>query len=770
MYGVADLAECDSSSATLVSSEELEAIRDSAIRALDDADCQETLRSLLDGIGQFDRNLWNTAVELGWLGIGIPEESGGFGLDISAQCILAEALGETLGSIPYTVHCAATIALARFGQSAHGELIKAAVRGEAVLSAMAPIACRQDLLPVFEAGRLTGECLSVPAGAFASHLVLPVRDGSLVVVSLEQGSVTRAPIQSIDNSRGYANITFDKVEASAVGNASAVERMLDDLALLTSFEQVGVAQASLDLTRDYALERRAFGQPIGAFQAVKHELAEFYVATQIARGAGNAAIESPRGRFSYAVACARLAAMRAADYCAQEAIQLHGGIGGTWEAAPHLYLRRARCMAIDLGGEEVWRDRILTLAKDARGAGQAAAGDDADAATYREKARAFLRENAPKFSGEARKGLSQEEDLELGRRWMALKSEHGFSCITMPVEYGGGGGTDLQKVIFLQEEVKYVLPTVYFSISVNMPIPIMIARASEEQKRELMPKAIRGQEIWCQLFSEPAAGSDLAGLRMTARRDGDNWILNGQKLWTSWAQYSDWGIIVVRHDPTVAKHKGLTYFFVDMKAPGVTVRPVRMLGPNHVNEVWFDDVVVPDSQRLGEVGEGFRVAIETLMIERYSVTDPWGYGPDPITLIEQGEGIFGESANPDLRDAVATALYGAEALGAINRRAFKAIAEGQEPGPEGSIGKLVIMRSRQRLARLAMDVAGPAALENRPEWKTYDRFTESWLLVPLNRIAGGTDQILRNTIAEKILGLPQDHRPDKGVPFKDIPR
>jgi alkylation response protein AidB-like acyl-CoA dehydrogenase len=194
-----------------------------------------------------------------------------------------------------------------------------------------------------------------------------------------------------------------------------------------------------------------------------------------------------------------------------------------------------------------------------------------------------------------------------------------------------------------------------------------------------------------------------------------------------------------------------------------------MLGPNHVNEVFFDDVVVPDTQRLGGVGQGFAVAIETLMIERYSVTDSWGYGPDPIKILG-GAHLSRADTDPDLRDAAATVLYEAEALSAIGRRAFKAIAEGQEPGPEGSIAKLVLMRSRQRLARLAMDADGAAAIERKPDLLTYERFTESWLLVPLNRIAGGTDQILRNTIAERILGLPQDHRPDKGVPFKDIPR
>ncbi|WP_189338468.1 acyl-CoA dehydrogenase [Sphingobium sp. SCG-1] len=763
---------CDGSvsATTSASEEELEAIRVSSRRALDDANCHEMMRNLLDRSGEFDRSLWSTAAELGWLGIGIPEEAGGFGFDISAQCVIAEELGSSLGSIPYAAHCAATAALARSGISSFRELVEAAASGAALLTVMATTVGSPDRLPVAGEGCLTGICKAVPAGAFADHLLVTSCDDQLFSVALNQGAVKRQIIESIDNSRGYAHITLNCAQATLVGGRSAAERLTDELAVLTVFEQVGVAQASLDAARDYALERRAFGQPIGALQAIKHMLADFFVLIQVARGAGLAALEAPPSRFSYAVACARLAAMRAADYCAQESIQLHGGIGGTWEAAPHLYLKRARCMSVDLGNQEAWRHRILSLAQGARAAARAEGGDNSDIAVYRTKARAFLAEHAGNFSGDARKGLTEEEDLALGRRWQALKADHGYAAISMPTEYGGGGGTDMQKIVFSQEEAQYDLPTSYFAITMGMPVPIMIAHANEDQKRELMPKAIRGQELWCQLFSEPAAGSDLAALRLTARREGSNWVLNGQKLWTSWAQYCDWGIIVARHDATLPKHQGLTFFFVNMKAPGVTVRPVRMLAPNHVNEVFFDEVLVPDSQRLGRVGDGFKVAIQTLMIERYSVTDSWGYGPDPLILLGEGNGLFGKNADPDLRDATARVLYEAEALGAINRRAFKAIVEGQEPGPEGSIAKLVLMASRQKFARVAMDAAGPESIERKPGCRTYERFTESWLLVPLSRIAGGTDQILRNTIAERILGLPQDYRPDKGIPFKDIPR
>jgi alkylation response protein AidB-like acyl-CoA dehydrogenase len=227
---------------------------------------------------------------------------------------------------------------------------------------------------------------------------------------------------------------------------------------------------------------------------------------------------------------------------------------------------------------------------------------------YREQVRIFLERYAPRYSGPARVGLSSEADVALGRAWQKLKSEHGYAAITLPRPLGGGGGTPLQKVIFNQEEAEYDLPVQYFGISLGQPIPIMTLYASAQQQADLVPPAVRGETIWCQMFSEPAAGSDLAALRLSARREGDHWALDGQKLWTSWAHISDWGVLVARHDPSLPKHQGLTYFFVNMRTPGITVRPVRLLGPSHVNEVFFDAVRVPDSQRLGAVGDGFKIA------------------------------------------------------------------------------------------------------------------------------------------------------------------
>lgn len=392
-----------------------------------------------------------------------------------------------------------------------------------------------------------------------------------------------------------------------------------------------------------------------------------------------------------------------------------------------------------------------------------------DLRAYREAAVAWLAEHAPRFSGAARHGLSFEQDLKLAREWQALKAEHGYAGITLPKEYGGAGCTELEKIVFCEEEMRYDLPLGYFGVSLSNPVPIMLLHAPEEYRRRLGPPAIRGEQIWCQMFSEPSAGTDLAALRLKAERKDDGWVLNGQKVWTSWAQIADWGVIIVRTDPTVPKHAGLTYFFVDMKSPGITVRPIRRLVTDpDLNEVFFDNVFIPDTQRLGGIGEGFKVAIETLMIERYAVTDESGYGPTLEAFVELARTarVNGRPALEDgeIRSVIAQAFIERQGLRSIHRRAITAMAAGKTPGPEGAIRKLLLGRTRQRLGALALDMLGADGVRFDPEASAIKDFARSWM-DPSLRIAGGTDEVLINTLAERILGLPQDYRPDKGLPF-----
>ena len=404
-----------------------------------------------------------------------------------------------------------------------------------------------------------------------------------------------------------------------------------------------------------------------------------------------------------------------------------------------------------------------------------------DLEAYTLKARAWLQSVAPKYAREARKGDTEAQSLALGRAYMAEKYDAGYAGINWDTEIGGQGLSHLHKIAFDAEEMQFGMPNVFFGISLGMPVPILIRYGQDrEWVKERVIKALRGEEIWCQLFSEPSGGSDLAALRTRAEPDGPEgsnnrgWKMNGQKVWTSWAHHSDYGVIVVRTDPTIEKHKGLTYFWVDMRGKGVEVRPIKLAGgDSHVNEVFFDDVRLEDNQRMGEVGGGFGVALATLMIERYIATDSGGFGPhlDEFVKLARDVEVNGRPALEDgrIRSAIARNHAMRAGLDSITKRAYLMMQAGMMPGPEGSLQKLVAVRSRQKLSELAMDLQGNQGLEFDPHAFVKTDWGTSWLNAPTGRIAGGSDEVLLNTIAEKILGLPQDHRPDKGVPFNQIP-
>lgn len=384
---------------------------------------------------------------------------------------------------------------------------------------------------------------------------------------------------------------------------------------------------------------------------------------------------------------------------------------------------------------------------------------------YRQECRRWLAEYAPACL--VRDGMSTDEEIALARQWQSMKADAGFAAITLPTEYGGAGKSELHKIVFSEEEMRYRLPRQYFIISLSNALPTFLHYAqSEKLKRELGPKAIRGEQLWCQMFSEPSAGSDLAAVRLKAERDGDDWVLNGQKLWTSWAQIADWGVVLTRTDPTVPKHKGLSYFFVNMKTPGIEVRPLkRFTGDQDLNEVFFNDVRIPDSQRLGDINGGFMVAIHTLMMERYAVSSV-NAPLDEIIELAKHTTVGGKPAILDsgIRETIADTFVEQQGLRNIHRRAVQAISEGGSPGPEGAIRKLLMGESLLRAGKLAMDLQGPQGLRADSD----SRFARSWLNAPVLRIAGGTDEVLKNTVAERILGLPQEMRPDKGKAFNEL--
>ncbi len=399
--------------------------------------------------------------------------------------------------------------------------------------------------------------------------------------------------------------------------------------------------------------------------------------------------------------------------------------------------------------------------------------DDTEAeAVFRAEARAFLEANAPRRHRGGKAAVTLAERLAEAKRWQATKAAAGFAGITWPREWGGRGGTPIEQVIYHQEEETVAAPKGVFEIGLGMCLPTMIAYATPAQLARHVGPALRGEEIWCQMFSEPAGGSDLAGLRTRAERDGDAWVINGQKVWTSGAHFSDWGIVVVRTDPSVPKHAGLTMFFIDMRSPGIEVRPIhQMSGQSNFNEVFFTDVRVPDAQRLGAVGQGWKVALTTLMNERLAVGEaPKPDVEDVVTLCRNTK-LNGRRAldDPAVRDRIAT--WYCQALGVKygRYRMMTALSRGQSPGPEASVSRIVNATKLGEIAAFALDLMGEAGIvadaDLMPE---AEMFQQALMAAPGQRIAGGTSEILRNIIAERVLGLPPDLRTDKDLPFNQL--
>ena len=390
-------------------------------------------------------------------------------------------------------------------------------------------------------------------------------------------------------------------------------------------------------------------------------------------------------------------------------------------------------------------------------------------ATFRAEARAWLEANQP--TEEELAGLGEIEQAKL---WQKRKFDAGWACIRWPKEYGGRDASAIEQVIWNQEEARSGTTFGVFGIGQGMAAPTMMAWATEEQKREHLPPLASGEHIWCQLFSEPAGGSDLAALRTRAVKDGDEWVINGQKIWTTGAHFSDYAILVLRTDPNVPKHKGLTYFFLDMKSPGIEVKPIKQIsGDSGFNEVYFTDVRVSDAQRLGAVGQGWQVAITTLMNERAAIGGGGGgAGFRQLFDLAQRVQIDDRPAIEDrsVRAKLANWYVQEAGLRYTGYRSLSALSRGEIPGPENSIGKYVGAAKGQDMASFAMDLLETSGAITDPEFTdAAGLFQAAYMGAPGGRIAGGTDEIMLNILAERVLGLPQDVRVDKGIPFNEVP-
>jgi alkylation response protein AidB-like acyl-CoA dehydrogenase len=401
--------------------------------------------------------------------------------------------------------------------------------------------------------------------------------------------------------------------------------------------------------------------------------------------------------------------------------------------------------------------------------------DTPQEAEFRAKCRAWLEANAElktkKTNSAKNMNLGNKSLLEAAAEWQKKKYDAGWAMIHWPKEFGGIGATPIERIIWAQEESKFNVPKGVYEIGLGMAGPVMMEYATDEQKERYLPPMAEGKEIWCQLFSEPSAGSDVAGLRSKAVQDGENWIVNGQKVWTSGAHFSDFGILVVRHDPSLEKHKGLTFFFVDMKSPGIEVKPIKQLtGGSSFNEVYFNDVVIPDSQRLGEIGDGWKVAITTLMNERLAVGDADGVDANEAFELAKKHDKDGEQLidNNAVRESIADWYCEASGLKNTKLRTMSALSRGDTPGPEASITKIVSANKLQAIGNFGMDSSDMSGML-MDEKSDFIKFQMAWMGAAGLRIAGGTDEILKNIIAERVLGLPQEARADKGLAFKDIP-
>jgi len=399
--------------------------------------------------------------------------------------------------------------------------------------------------------------------------------------------------------------------------------------------------------------------------------------------------------------------------------------------------------------------------------------DTPELAAFRSAVKTWLAANAERRTDKLHMGMEGDAAFLEAKEWYRKKAEAGFACLTWPKEYGGAGLSSLHDVVWAQEVQDYKTRDAQFVIGIGNCGPAIMHFANEEARRALLPRMASAEDVWCQLFSEPGAGSDVAGLRTRAEPDGDHWKITGQKIWTSGAQYSDYGVVLTRTDPTVSKYRGLTMFMIDMRQSGVEVRPIKQMdGGTHFNEVFFHDAIVPDTYRLGEVGGGWTGALTVLMSERLAISgiQPTGF-PQFLDLVKSLE-LNGQAIaeDPIVRERLATWYSQYAGLQAANKRMITAVAKGGIAGAEASLGKLVGAVMNQEIANFVCQLLGPAGIIQEDSLSPQRaHFQQSVLFAPGVRLAGGTDEIMRNILAEQVLGLPQAPRADKGMAFQDIP-
>ncbi|WP_151481909.1 acyl-CoA dehydrogenase [Streptomyces albicerus] len=733
----------------------------------------EEARKLLDAPGgQGGRPpYWDALAAQGLLGMHLPEACGGGGGTLLDLAVVLEEAARAALPGPYAANALASLVLARAGAGA-GELVRAVAGGERIgavaFGAGAGAGAEVGAVARVGVGVGTGTLTAVADadGYVLDGMAPPVLSGGDADLLILEASVTGAPGADVANpvatsapggrtlwlavDAAHLSVrvheSADPTRATAEVVATAVrvppDRVLDiDSALVRDLaatvfaaDACGTAAWALETAVAHAKVREQFGRPIGRFQAVKHLCADMLVRVEQARAlAWDAAraVEEPDEVRELVSSLAAGVALDVAFSCAKDCIQVLGGIGFTWEHDAHLYLRRALVARQLLGSGHCLR-----------------AVGSAENGARRELRTELPEEEAARHRAAARSVIERVRGLEPAavRRELAPT---GYAAPHLPPPYGLGAGPVQQ--IAVQEELAAAEVRVSELGIATWVVPSLIAYGTPEQQERYLLPTLRGDVLWCQLFSEPGAGSDLASLRTRAERMADGrWRVNGQKVWTSSAQWADHGILLARTNPDVPKHKGLTYFVVDMKeTDGIEIRPLKEItGESLFNEVYFDDMVLPADAVVGSVDDGWRVARNTLGNERVHMADQLTFGTGLEAIVARSAGL-----DDTVRARVGALVAEAHALGCIGLRTTMRQVSGVDPGAGASVRKLVQTAHQQKVAELALELLGPdgALREGAGE-----RAVHEFLLSRCLTIAGGTTQVQLNVVAERILGLPRD--------------
>lgn len=704
----------------------------------------EVLHAALESPVENPPPYWQAAAEQGLQGVHLAESVGGQGFGILELAVVLAEFGYGAVPRPFVPSAIASALIAAHDPQAKvlAELATGAAIAAYALDSGLTATRHGDVLVI------RGEVRAVPAAAQASVLVLPVaiesRDEWVV---LRNDQLEIEAVKSLDPLRPIAHVRANAVDVSDDALLSNLTMTTAHalMSTLLSAEAVGVARWATDTASAYAKIREQFGRPIGQFQAIKHKCAEMIADTErataavwdAARALDDAGESSSDVEFAAAVAATLAPAT--AQRCTQDCIQVHGGIGFTWEHDTNVYYRRALMLAACFGRGSEYPQRVVDTATTA---GMRPVDIDLDPST--EKLRAQIRAEVA-----ALKAMPREP------RTVAI-AEGGWVLPYLPKPWGRAA-SPVEQIIIAQEFTAGRVKRPQIAIATWI-VPSIVAFGTDNQKQRLLPPTFRGDIFWCQLFSEPGAGSDLASLATKATRVDGGWRITGQKIWTTGAQYSQWGALLARTDPSAPKHNGITYFLLDMKSEGVQVKPLRELtGKEFFNTVYLDDVFVPDELVLGEVNRGWEVSRNTLTAERVSIG-----GSDSTFLPTLGEFVdfvrdyrFEGQFDQVARHRAGQLIAEGHATKLLNLRSTLLTLAGGDPMAPAAISKLLSMRTGQGYAEFAVSSFGTDAVIGDTE-RLPGKWGEYLLASRATTIYGGTSEVQLNIIAERLLGLPRD--------------